>query len=323
MTATTECPSGVAHGDHVVDVGVVVVTFNSSDVIESLLESLPSALDGVPSSRVTIVDNGSGDDTVAIVRRAAPWASVVELGANLGFAAGINAGLRRSLPRAAVMVLNPDTRPGPGSIKRLLQTVESDARIGLAVPRLVGTDGELSHSLRREPTILRALGEAVVGGRRASRIPLLGETIGSESHYVDGADAAWATGAAVLIARRVVDAVGPWTEDFFLYSEETDYALRARDAGFQLRYVAAAEVVHRGGDLNRSPWLWSLRAVNRVRLYRRRHGAFKSAFYWLAAILNEGLRAASGSATHRAALRALLVGHEQVKADDRPSGKRR
>lgn len=286
------------------DLVVVAVTFNSAAVVEAFLEALPDALQGVRTARVYVADNGSTDATLAVIRDRTPWVVVRETGGNLGYAAGINCILREETGRLGVLVLNPDAVPNRGFARHLLAAV--DSRAGLIVPRIVDERGNLKFSLRREPTLRRALGEAVLGGHRAARYQRWGDMIRDPAYYVDGATADWATGAAVLVSRPVLDAVGLWDESFFLYSEETDYALRASAAGFAIRFAAAAEVVHPGGEMSRSPWLWSLLAVNRVRLYARNHGRLATAAYWSVVVLNEAMRAILGRATHRAAFRALL-----------------
>lgn len=289
------------------DVVVVCVTYNSARVIGDLLAALPLALDAVPRCRVVLTDNASTDGTTDMVRHLAPWVEVLPAGYNAGYAGGINLALRRHPPRRAVYVLNPDTVPSPGSVATLLRAVEENPSVGVAIPRILGHDDRLQLSLRREPTICRALGEAVLGGRRAARFPLLGETVADASRYRDGAGADWATGAALLISRSAIDAAGEWDERFFLYSEETDYCLRLRDAGFELRLVESAEVVHRGGDQTTSAPLWALATVNRTRLYRKRHGRARSTVYWAAVLVNEAARAAAGRPLHRTAVKALLA----------------
>ena len=288
------------------DVVVVCVTYNSSRVIEALLTALPAALEAVHSCRVVITDNDSSDETPEIIRELAPWATVIHAGRNAGYAGGINIALRQHPAARGVYVLNPDTLPAPGSVARLLGAIEQDPRIGIATPRILGADGRLQFSLRREPTIRRALGEAVLGGTKAARTGL-GETVGDLTHYRDGARADWATGAALFLAQSAISAVGEWDERFFLYSEETDYSLRVRDAGYRLHLVEQAVVVHQGGDQATSPRLWALSAVNRTRLYRKRHPRPPSTVYWAIVLLNEVSRAAVGSPTHRAAVRALLA----------------
>ncbi|WP_220035158.1 glycosyltransferase [Georgenia satyanarayanai] len=303
------------------DILVAVVTYNSAAIIGPFLRAMPAALQGAGPATVVIVDNDSRDGTVDLVRALAPWATVLEPGANLGYGAGINLALRRARPRRGAYVLNPDAVPSPGSVVRLVHAVEGVDDVGIAVPRILDGQGRLKYSLRREPTIRRALGEAVLGGHRAARYPAWGDMIRDPAYYVDGATADWATGAAMFLSRRTIDAVGSWAEDFFLYSEETDYALRARDAGLLLRYVASADVVHPGGDMQVSPWLWSLVALNRTRLYRRRHGGVPGAVFWFVVLLNEASRALLGRPRHREAARALLRGQVRPAAQA-PAGTR-
>ncbi|HEX6872230.1 MAG TPA: glycosyltransferase family 2 protein, partial [Micromonosporaceae bacterium] len=109
-----------------------------------------------------------------------------------------------------------------------------------------------------------------------------------------------------LISKACWDAVAPWDESFFLYSEETDFLLRARDAGFLTRLEPSAHAIHIGGNSRMAPWLWRLLTVNRVRLYRRRHGRAATALYWAAVLLREVSRALLGSRPSRAAAGALL-----------------
>ncbi|HSN43411.1 MAG TPA: glycosyltransferase family 2 protein [Propionibacteriaceae bacterium] len=290
------------------DVIVLTVTYNSADVIEEFLRALGPALERAGPCQVVSVDNASSDATADLVRTLAPWVTLLEPGVNRGYAAGINLALRGRRARKGVYVLNPDALPSPGSVRALLDAVSRDPEVGLAVPRVLDSAGRLKFSLRREPTILRALGEAVLGGHRAARFRALGDMIRDPGYYLDGATADWATGAALFLSAEALRRVGSWDEQFFLYSEETDYALRLRDVGLSLRFVPEAVVVHPGGAMSRSPWLWSLVTVNRTRLYRKRHGAIRSAAFWMVVFVNEAARAALGRPTHRAAVRALLLG---------------
>lgn len=286
------------------EVDVVCVTFDSAEVIGDFLDTLPAAMSGVPTWSLIVVDNNSADDSVAAVRAAVPWAQVLEQASNGGYAAAINAGLTVAGANSHVLVVNPDVRLKPGSVATLLAAlVRSSA--GIAVPRLVDQAGRLAPSLRRAPTALRAWGESLLGGFRAGRFALLGEMITDPKAYDVGRTADWASGAAWLISRACLDAVGPWDESFFLYSEETDYALRAADAGFSLVYEPAATAVHLGGQQGSNPRLWALASTNRVRLFRRRHGPLRAGAFRVGLLVGEALRAGRASGVHRSALRAL------------------
>lgn len=292
-------------------VSVVVVSHNSADVIEACLGSLRAAATGVDLSRVVVVDNGSRDATVEVVRRCCPEAEVV-VQLNLGYAAGLNAGFARCRPDDDVVILNPDSRPGEGSLRAMVDAVSRG--VGLVVPRLIDADGGLALSLRRTPTLRTALGEALVGGERAGRWEGWGEIVADPSAYERPRSADWATGAVMLITAACRRAIGPWDEGFLLYGEETDFALRAKDAGFTLMYTPEATAHHAGGESNTSPFLWSLLTTNRVRLYRLRHGPASSAAFWLIVVLNEALRACGGRATSKAALAALVLPRRRIRA---------
>lgn len=295
---------------------VVVVTYRSADVIEDCLRSLSTGVGGAAATRIVVVDNGSDDGTPERVRSSCPEAELVQLGANRGFAAGINAGVTAGLTAgtAGVLILNADVRLGPGSVAPLL-AAGSDARVGIVAPVLRGVDGAVHFSLRRRTTLLRALGEAVLGGDRAGRFPVLGEIETRADAYRRRSAADWVTGAAIYVTRRCLEAVGPWDESYFLYSEETDYCLRAADAGFGVVLEPGSEAVHLGGDSNVDPRLWSLLVRNRIRLHRRRHGALSGAVLALVVAFSEAVRALSGRPTSRAGLRALVRRRSALVAD--------
>jgi len=293
-------------------VAVVVVTWNSSAVLGGLLGSLTDGLAGV-AWELVVADNASADDTVAIAER---WllehedsahGRVVQTGSNAGYAAAINLALAKAEPYTAALILNPDIRLEPGCAARLLEPLAggSGQSAGITVPRLLERDGELAHSLRREPTLPRAFGEAVLG-RRAGRFAWLGEVVQDEADYRGPTVADWATGAIMMISAECLAACGPWDESFFLYSEETEFALRARDLGFPTRLAPAAVAVHLGGESKVSAQLWTLLILNRVRLYRRRHALPAATAYWGVALLRELPRAALGKRRSRSAVAALL-----------------
>jgi N-acetylglucosaminyl-diphospho-decaprenol L-rhamnosyltransferase len=287
-------------------VAVVVVTYNSGAVLPDLLRSLEDGLRGV-SWHLTVADNASADDSVAIAEELVPGCRIAQTGRNAGYAAAFNAALRVAEPYDAVLLLNPDVRLRPDSVARLAAGLggEGEQRVGITVPRILDEGGGVAYSLRREPTVGRALGEALLG-QRAGRFPRLGETVVDRDAYFRDGTADWATGAVMLMSRACLQACGPWDERFFLYSEETEFALRARDRGFLTSLVADVEVVHIGGESRVSPALWSLLTVNKVRLYRMRHSPPATALFWSVVFLREALRAALGHPRSRRAVAALV-----------------
>jgi len=284
------------------DLMTVVVTHNSRQSIDAFAAAVTAELDDTDA--LVVVDNASSDDTVDRVRALLPAATVLEPGRNLGYGAAVNLAFATVRPRSSMLVTNPDALLHPGTLRRLRAGVQPG--VGIVVPRLVDADGALARSLRREPTLLRAAGEAAVGGLRAGRVAALGEIVCDPAEYSRARTVDWATGAAWLVSTECFDAVGGFAEDFFLYSEETDFALRARDHGFATVYLPDAVVTHKGGASNVDPQLFALLTRNRVRCYRRRHGAPATLAFRITLLTGELARAGAGRATSRAAVRALL-----------------
>ncbi len=306
-------------------VTALVVTYNSRDEIGNLLDSLPAAADGL-DLRVVVVDNSSSDDTVALVE-ARGDALVVPGGGNIGYAAGINVGREHvAADSDALAILNPDLVLEPGALRVMAEKIAADRSIGVVVPRVRNSDGSPFHSLRRNPRLVSQLGEAAFGASWASRPAFLGDTLRKPDDYSTERDVEWASGAALMISRACDAAVGEWREDFFLYSEETDFARRARHAGYRVRYVPQAECLHIGGASGSSPQLDALMEVNKLRDYESHHNpvaslAFRGLLTAQHAVRSKkkpGSKAALGYLLHRDTWGQLPHGDAGVRTTDDP-----
>jgi len=285
-------------------IAVVVVTYNSASLLPALIESLDSGLAGT-DWHLVVVDNGSSDDIGECVARHAPEARLVRRQSNDGYAAGINTGVAAAGDSDAFLILNPDVRLGPGCARTLYDAaVVGDA--GIAVPRLVDGAGELILTIRREPTLVRVWADALIGAERAGRHGTLGEVVSDPCAYEGRQAIDWAEGSTILMTAECWRRCGLWDESFFLYSEETEYALRARDRGLVVLFVPEASAVHLEGDSAASPGLWALVVTNRLRLYSRRHGLASAVAFWAALVVRESSRSLLGKRTSRRALRTLL-----------------
>jgi N-acetylglucosaminyl-diphospho-decaprenol L-rhamnosyltransferase len=286
-------------------VALVIVTYNSADVLPGCLASIPAGAEGVELTDVVVADNASRDGSPVLAKQAdgLPM-KVVDVGSNAGYAAAINAGIAAlDLDRLdAVYVLNPDCRLRPGSIRPLAE----QAHRGIAVPYMINPDGSLQPSLRRMPSIGRAAVEAVIGGIRAGRVGTLGELVTHPRDYVVARRVAWATGAAMCMSARMLAQLGPWDESFLLYSEETEYCLRAADHGWVTWYEPCSVIEHIGGESAVNPALAALLIVNKVGLFRRRRGPLAGTVYFLIVLAGEAVRALAGRRTSRRCVAWLL-----------------
>lgn len=286
-----------------VDCGIIVVCYNSARHIEKLLDSLPLATGGL-RVRCVVIDNNSQDQTMAIVQSRNDVAAI-PAGGNIGYAGAINLARARIGPCSSLLILNPDLILEPGAVVQLHRALDQ-RDVGVAVPMLLSEDdGSLYFSTRREPSLTRALGDALFGTHWPGRSGWLSETIREVAAYQQPRDVAWAGGAVMLVSAACDAAIGDWdAERFFLYSEETDFAARARRGGFRVRYVPAARARHVDGGSGRSPALDALMAVNRVRYYEKYHRRPATSLFRVIVALHHLLRAADPD--QRAVLKTLL-----------------
>ena len=293
-------PGAFVGPDDRADVAVLVVTYNSAEHVDALLASLRAeARDH--RMRVVVADNCSDDGTLALVQRHRDVVAF-STGGNLGYAAGVNLARRRAGRAGSLLVLNPDLTVSPGAVAALRRRLARPG-VGAVVPRIVDLEGRTALSLRREPSVARALGDAVLGDHLAHRPHWFSEVDRSPESYLHPHVLDWATGAAVLVDASVAEQVGDWDEGFFLYVEETDFFRRVRAAGHTVWFEPAATVRHVQGGSGASPGLTALANVNRVR-YMERYASRRAPAFRTAIALGEALRMARPD--HRAALGALL-----------------
>lgn len=208
---------------------VVIPNWNGwRDTLECL-----GALRGLDhaSLRPVVVDNGSTDDSVARIRAAFPDCDLITLDRNLGFAGGTNVGIRHAVQAGAdyVWLLNNDAIPEPGALRSMLETAHS------AGAGLVGSALRYTHA----PETLQALGGGYVHW-----------WLGLPHNIVRRRDLdrlEYLVGASMLVRSDVFGDVGLLDEGFFLYWEDVDFCIRARDAGWGLAVATDAVVLHKEG----------------------------------------------------------------------------
>ncbi len=278
------------------EVAAVVVTYNSARHIDALLDSLPAAFGDVPYTTV-VVDNGSTDETLTLLRRRGDCAVVESV--NDGYGAGMNKAVRYAPEAAEILVLNPDVELDADCVPRMLRVLRRPD-VGIVVPRTREVDGSLSPTLRRTPTVARA------GGLSFTRLPAFAERIEDPRAYATEHPVDWAVGAIWLVDRECFDTLGGFDPSYVLYSEETDFALRARDRGWLSVYTPAAGGMHVGGGSCTRHETHTMLMVNRVRLVRRRRGERAAWMYYGITLLVELRRGMLGHRASRPTLRALV-----------------
>ncbi|MDQ0147744.1 WecB/TagA/CpsF family glycosyltransferase [Pseudarthrobacter niigatensis] len=281
-------PRGFTPVSEYADVAALVVTYNNGSDVCGMLESLLQETTE-QSIKVVVADNSPNPETLVCLQHY-PEVTAFATGGNLGYAGGINAARARAGTADAYLVLNPDLRLHPGSV-RALRASMGRTGAGVVVPLLRNEDGTLYPSLRREPSILRALGDAALGSRLPGRPGWLSEMDFDAESYAHPHRVEWATGAALLIRADVADEVGEWDETYFLYSEETDYLHRVRELGAAIWFEPVAAMTHGRGGSGSSPALDALVSANRIRYARKFHTLGYARVFRAAVVLSALLRA--------------------------------
>lgn len=234
---------------------VVIVNYRTPQLTINCLHSLSSEVRSLSGVRVTVVDNASGDDSLAQISNAihtenwSEWASVIASSHNGGYAFGNNLAIRPALESASpptyFYLLNPDTEVRPGALEALWEFMEQHREVGIAGSSLEVEAGKVWPIAFRFPNIFSELDAGLRLGIVSKLLAnwRVSRTMSNQVCQVD-----WLPGASMMIRRQVFESVGLMDEEYFLYYEETDYCLQARKAGWSCWYVPQSRVMHIAGQ---------------------------------------------------------------------------
>lgn len=229
-------------------VGIVIVNYNSADVLRPCLEAL-AVQQFAGQIETWVVDNASTDASVSMLQREFGWVKLIASASNDGFAVANNRAIRRMMQADAVpdaiMLLNPDTVVPPDGIAGLVQALVARPAAGVVGPKLVLADGSLDLACRRsfptpEVALYRMLGlsRLLPRSRRFGRYNMtyLDPDLATEVDSI--------VGAAMLLRTSVVQEVGGLDEDYFMYGEDIDWCFRIKAYGWQVWYDPAVTILH-------------------------------------------------------------------------------
>ena len=295
------------------DLSILIVTYNSARLVGPLLTRMKAQLQDL-NAEVVVVDNASRDDTVAVIRAAHPWVTLVASPVNLGFAAGNNLAAQHATG-TNLLLLNPDAVPHDGALQRGLALMASHEGVGLAGGELRGSDHSRQPSARMFP---RLRDELFTLSGMAARFPKSRFWARLDRGWADPEQAAqvdWIPGAFVFIPASVFKWMGGFDERYFMYYEEVDLCRRMARAGYSVWYWPELKAMHIGGESAKTvdqarmsksgSQLESWRMRSALLYYRKQHG-------WLGAV---GLLGVEWSWVRLRQLKAWLTGQKD-KAHD-------
>ena len=231
-------------------IGVIIVSYNTSDHLSRCLASLHSQTYG-GEIEIIVVDNASSDHSAEMVADKFPGVTLVANQENVGFAAANNQAF--SLTDAELICLvNPDTHLRNDALSAAAQYLQGEPETGLCGGLLVDEEGQRHPSGRRFPS---AFGKLLTLSGLAERFPASKFFAGQDYGWFDHKapiQVEWVPGAFTCIRRSLIDEIGFFDERYFLYYEETDLCLRAKRHGWKVDLVPSIVIEHEGGASSRT-----------------------------------------------------------------------
>lgn len=230
------------------DLTVLIVSYNTRDLLESCLRSLLRATSEVDFALV-VVDNASSDGAWQVVEGCFPTARIIKLDRNIGFAAAVNRGLAE-VHSTFVFILNPDTLIPRGSVTKLQDFLHEHPAAAVAGASLTDPDGTPQTSTFRFPSLFREFWNFLPEFKSALHLRQAAVRLGwarSNPHSDNGWEAIpveCTSGAACMLRTEAIREVGGFDDRFFLYHEEMDLCTRLRRAGWGVFFVPGAQVIH-------------------------------------------------------------------------------
>jgi GT2 family glycosyltransferase len=251
---------------------VIIVSYNTREMTLECLRTLYAQL-GATTAEVFVIDNASKDGSVEAIHKHFPVVRVIALPENRGFGAANNIAIREAVGDY-LLLLNSDAFLKAGALATLIAYLDSHPGAAVVGPRLQNADGSLQLSCYRFPSPFRAVCENLLLTAAFPGNLLVGD-YRSWPHDTERA-VDFIIGACWLMRSEAVKAVGLFDEEFFLYAEETDWARRFHDAGWQITFLPQAEAIHLGGGSagNQSAKVFSEFRRGQERYIRKHHGGF-------------------------------------------------
>jgi len=228
------------------DLSIIIVNWNTRELLRDALVSLPAAC-GKMSYEVLVVDNGSADGSTDMVASEFPEVQIITAPGNVGFSRGNNLALGKTVGKY-ILLLNPDTVCKPLALSHLVEFASCKENVGVVGPLLLAGDDSptISYGLFPAPRF-HWFGffdpwRIIPGKYFQDRVVIIPKE-NTPSQEVD-----YIAGACFLILRTALHLVGTLDESSFMYFEETDWCLRAHQAGLKIWYCADAQVVHLEGQ---------------------------------------------------------------------------
>jgi N-acetylglucosaminyl-diphospho-decaprenol L-rhamnosyltransferase len=290
-----------------IDLGIVILNYNTREVLRDCLLSLSCARD--VEFETTVVDNCSADGSADMVRSEFPRVRLVASPRNGGYAYGNNLGLREFLahpdPPRALLLLNADTIVPPGALRGLMDFMEAHPKAGAVGPKLVLRDGSLDLACRRSfPTPQVSFYRMVGLSKLFPRSPRFGRYNLTYLDENQTAEVDSVVGACMLMRTEALQSAGLLDESFFMYGEDLDLSLRIKAQGWRVYYYPGVEILHYKRVSSKQSRRAQVEFYRAMYIFYRKHYA-RTTPLWLHALVLGGIATRGGLVLAREMLRPL------------------
>lgn len=224
------------------DVSVIILNWNTRKLLQECLQTLTQPQNGV-GVEVIVVDNASSDDSRDMARREFPQVTLIANPMNIGFGAGNNVGIPASTGRY-VLFLNSDTQVTEGALKAMVDYADANPDVGILGPKLLNADGSLQYSCRQYPNLATGFLHNTPLGRLLPKNRFAADYLMKNWDHATPRNVDWVSGAALMIRRTLLDQIGGFDEDYYMYCEDVDLCWRANHADSRVTYLPDAIIYH-------------------------------------------------------------------------------
>jgi len=254
------------------DLSILIVNWNTAPLLRACLTAAQAETRRARlSAEIIVVDNASRDGSAEIVRSEFPHVTLLALDSNVGFARANTLGWHLCRGQA-VLLLNPDTELQPGSLRALLDALNADAKVGAACGRFLNPDGSFQRYYNRFPTLAASIVKRTVLRRWSARLRCARQYDMLDADFSRPMLIEQPPAACLMLRRRVVEQVGMMDEQFPIFYNDVDLARRIHDAGYVIRYVPEARIVHHKGASFTRAGAWDVElCLSCVRYFKKHH----------------------------------------------------
>ncbi|MFA6536930.1 MAG: glycosyltransferase family 2 protein [Patescibacteria group bacterium] len=221
---------------------IVILNYKMKGLVKNCLRAIFESID-LPEMEILVIDNASNDGIEEMLKEEFPTVKFIQTGSNLGMGGGTNVGIKNAMGEY-VLILNPDILISPDSIKIMLEYLENNADVGLLAPKLLNPDGTLQYTCYRWHNFLTPFCRRTFFGTFAFGKKELARFLMHDFDHETVSEVDWLQGSCLLARKEVWEKVNYFSEEYFMYFEDTDLCRKIKNNNLKVIYFPATSVIH-------------------------------------------------------------------------------